>query len=76
MKPLFKEMNLSLPFRSVCSHCKNPLGFIERKYSSFGISSRSCCEECRDRLGGLVNIGGLWGRQSIHSSKLHSVLLS
>jgi hypothetical protein len=50
MKHVFREMKLSLPFRSVCVHCKKSLNFDDRKYTDAGISSGYYCEECKNQL--------------------------
>jgi hypothetical protein len=50
MKESFREVKLSVPFRSVCYHCKRKLGFTDRKYINLNIKFGYYCEECKDQL--------------------------
>ncbi len=46
MRHVFREIGLSVPFRSVCFHCKKVLEFEDRKYENLRIKSAYYCEKC------------------------------
>jgi uncharacterized protein with PIN domain len=49
-RELFKEVQLSVPFRSICYHCRRPLDFTDRKYVKLDIEFGYYCEECKGHL--------------------------
>jgi predicted SprT family Zn-dependent metalloprotease len=49
-KDLFREVKLSVPFRSVCYHCRRSLDLTDRKYTNPNIKFGYYCEECKGDL--------------------------
>ena len=50
-RELFREVNLSVPFRSLCYSCRKPLDFADRKYINLNIKSGYYyCEECKRQV--------------------------
>jgi hypothetical protein len=49
-KEVFREVILSVPFRSVCFHCRRSLDFADQKYINLNVKSGYYCEECKSHL--------------------------
>jgi predicted SprT family Zn-dependent metalloprotease len=49
-KELFREVKLSVPFRSLCYNCRMPLDFTDRKYVNVNIKFGYYCEKCKGHL--------------------------
>ena len=56
MKKVFREVRLSVPFRTICFQCKKELNFNDRKYLDPGIRPEYYgyhCEECVNQSGNI-----------------------
>jgi hypothetical protein len=54
MKKVFREVRLSVPFRTICFQCKKELNFNDRKYENPSIRQAyygHYCEECMNQSG-------------------------